>query len=120
MNAFDWWPAIVSASGGGGILGVIGTRVFDWGSGRRKAKVEVIQMEAEATDVITKAAVALVQPLRKEIETLTARVDLLEAEVKTNESKLKVALLYIRQLLRWISEHVPDGVPPLVPSDLGI
>ncbi|QKT07944.1 hypothetical protein HUN08_12660 [Gordonia sp. X0973] len=61
----------VSAVAGAGISAVFG---------RRKIAAEVRQTDASTADVIAQTAVTLLEPMRQQINELTARVAALEAE----------------------------------------
>jgi len=123
MSNSDWWPIIASASGGGGLIGVIGTRIFDWG--RNRSEVNNIRstgtkIDAEAAQVIADTALTLVAPLKREIQELNSRVDRLEKENAATELKLHLALEHIRVLYAWIFNHMPDKTPPRLPSQLEV
>lgn len=78
------------------------------------------KFDAEAAQVIAATTVTLLRPLQAEIADLRTRIETLEAENTYAQGKVRRAVHYIKDLLKWIAEHVPDGSPPLPPSDLDI
>lgn len=112
---------------GGGAVGHLTTRVFEWAT-NRKADKKVIQRteaeagkyDAEAVRALTAAAVTLVAPLQAEVAELRLRVDALEDENTKTKTLLQLAIEYIRALRSWISTHIPDKSPPQPPADLGL
>lgn len=92
---------VLSTAGGGGVIGVIGTRVFDWGKSRSETKVNNAtegKIDAEAAEIIARAAAALVIPLEAQIKILTCRVD--------------AYVDYIQELHIWIGERIHEVPPP--------
>lgn len=92
---------VLSTASGGGIIGVIGTRVFDWGKYRSETKVNRstgTKLDAEATEVIARTAAALVIPLERQITYLNKRLD--------------AYIDYIQELHIWIGERIHEIPPP--------
>lgn len=114
MSALDWVSALVGP--GGVVAGVLGKSVFD----RSRSRSEGSKLDADAAKIIAETAVALVAPLKEEIQALNARVDLLEEENTSQLGQLRRSLAYIRDLLLWIKPRVPGEIPPPPPADLAI
>lgn len=107
----------------GVVMGAVGVKWLD----RHKAASEISKMgyesdkmDAEAAQIISQTAVALVAPLQAQITQLAARVDHLEKENVMTLSKLQIAINHIRDLRSWISEHMPTKQPPSIPPSLDI
>ncbi|WP_459962065.1 hypothetical protein [Nocardia sp. IFM 10818] len=104
--------------------GVAGAVVQGW-FGRRqskaaaeKAESESTQIDAEAARIIADTAVVLVAPLRSQVESLTARVNVLESENRNTKNLLRIALDHIEELHEWIKTHMPGATPPSRPTSL--
>jgi hypothetical protein len=108
MSALIEW---VAAVGGpvGVVAGVTGARFLS----RKKT-------DAEAAEVVTRAAVALLAPLQEQVTKLATRVEALEVENTATKSKLQLAILHIRELRSWIDQHIPGKTPPQTPAGLGL
>uniref|UniRef100_A0AAU7J8H6 Minor tail protein n=2 Tax=unclassified bacterial viruses TaxID=12333 RepID=A0AAU7J8H6_9VIRU len=52
----------------------------------------------------------LLDPMTSRINTLETKVDTLEQELEDSRRKYWSAVTYIRQLLTWISRHLPSGL----------
>ena len=118
-TALEWVDTL--AGPGGVVLGIVGTKAFDRRRDRQalqNSKSEETKIDAEAAKIIADTAVALVAPLRDEIQALNERVEKLELENRSTKSLLCLAIDYIRALRMWIFEHVPDKVPPPAPDEL--
>lgn len=85
-----------------------------------KTEAEGAKIDAEAARIIAATAVSLVEPLKDEIRQLSARVDQLELENEATTGKLRRAVNYIQDLMRFIATHVPDKNPPPLPMGLDI
>lgn len=108
---------------GGGFAGSAGTAVFH----RRRNRAEVSKIDADAAQVIAETAVTLVAPLQAQITALNERVGTLETENESTKAELAahktlfgIALGHIRELHRWIDQHVPGRDRPQPPSELGL
>ncbi|QXN72998.1 minor tail protein [Mycobacterium phage Phillis] len=119
MTAVIEWAGV--ALGPAGVLaGVLGKGWFDRRTVATKNPSEETKLDAEAAQIIANTAVALVAPLKTEINELSTRVTTLETENQATTSKLQLAVNHIRTLYSWIYSHIPDKTPPQPPSELGI
>lgn len=83
-----------------------------------KTHAESGKFDADAAQIIAQTAVSLVAPLQSEITKLTGRVEKLETENLASQGENRRLKHYIKDLLRWIAEHVPHAAPPPAPSDM--
>lgn len=56
--------------------------------------------------------------VRTEMVQLRARVEKLEKRAEQAEQRYGMAIRYIRQILGWIAERLPDVQPPPVPAGI--
>lgn len=99
MSALDW---LKLAEGPAGVIaGVVGTKVFQRARERQDlalSESHEAKIDAEAAEIIARAAAALVIPLEQQIKALTKRVD---AYVE-----------YIQELHVWIAVRTTEIPPP--------
>lgn len=76
------------------------------------------KFDAEAAQVIAATTITLLAPLQAEVTELRKEVDSLKNDALSTQGENRRLKHYIKDLLRWITEHVPDGCPPPAPSDL--
>ncbi|AEV52099.1 hypothetical protein [Rhodococcus phage RGL3] len=94
---------------GSGVVGGIVTKVAD----RKLTRSNVRKIDVDAAKVIAETAVALVGPVKAEIEELSGRVETLE----TNQD---ILVTHIKDMHEWGDEVAP-GVPrPAIPSIINI
>lgn len=120
-SMLDW--AIAAGGPAGVLLGVVGTKVFDWRVTKKvahKVGSEAKKFDADAAQVIATTAVTLITPLQEQITKLVVRVETLEIENTQTKTRLQLAIDHIRALRTWIRDHIPDRTPPDAPSELGI
>ncbi len=120
MSALEWAAAVGGPSGV--LAGIVGTKLFE----RRKDKAAAVlsdaqgtKLDAEAAQIIAETAASLLVPVKAELAELRGRFDALEADNRVKTTRLDAAVRYIRELLAWITIHVPDKRPPSAPDDLG-
>jgi len=106
----EWVGVVVGSTTAGSLV----TAFFN----RRKLKAEGNRLDAEAAHVIAQTAVTLVAPLQAQVTELLGRVEALEDENEATRTTLGKAFSYIRELLRWVREHLPDLTPPMPPPGL--
>ncbi|OBJ41339.1 hypothetical protein A5630_23030 [Mycolicibacterium mucogenicum] len=107
---------MAAVGGPSGVLaGIVGTKLFE----RRKDKSSGAKLDAEAAQIIAETAASLLVPVKAELAELRGRFDALEADNRVKTTRLDAAVRYIRELLAWITIHVPDKRPPSAPDDLG-
>lgn len=56
--------------------------------------------------------------LRARIEKMEARMEKLEKRAEAAEQRYGLAIRYIRQLLGWIAQRLPEVQPPAVPAGI--
>jgi hypothetical protein len=56
------------------------------------------------------------QTVRDQLAEITTRMDRVEAALEAEERRSWSAITYIRRLLRWITETMPDHTPPAPPD----
>lgn len=56
--------------------------------------------------------------LRTELAELRARIEKLEERAARAEQRYGFAISYIRRLLSWIAQHLPEMQPPPVPATI--
>lgn len=71
-----------------------------------------IQGQAQVVDNYSQ----LLTDVRAEMVELRARVEKLEKRAEAAEQRYGVAIAYIRRLLGWIANHLPEVQPPPVPA----
>lgn len=113
MTGFFEWASVILGSGA---VGSVVTSVVN----RKKHK-------ADAASTIAQTAVTLLAPLQSQVRDLLKRVEKLEDENAATkeklghaETRLEMALGHIKQLRRWIAEHLPDKTPPPPPIQLEV
>lgn len=109
--------SIVALSSGGGLVAFYRARQ-DKKKGVREADA------AEATSAIDGFR-ALVTDLRSEVDRLkkdraldSERIDQIEKQISVERDLRWSAIQYVRILLAWVTQHVPEEQPPAVPHDL--
>lgn len=112
------WATVVLGSGvvGAGVTGMLNRRKTK--ADASKSNAEAGQIDADAARIIADTAVVLVAPLRTQVESLTARVNVLESENRNTKTLLSIALAHIEELHEWIKTHMPAAIPPSRPSSL--
>lgn len=99
-------------------LGAIILALLLWIRNLRKDRAESGKLDAEAAQIIADAAAALVGPLSERVGRMEQRIEILEVENTHKTKLLDSAIRFIRELLSWIAQHVPDHHPPTIPADL--
>jgi hypothetical protein len=94
---------------------------------RLDRKNSIAQQEVAEDDAIAQRWQAIVQaqtealvaPLRASVSDLQAKVEKLEGDLRTSRSKYWRSIVYIRQLLAFLSKQLPEGVePPPAPPEI--
>lgn len=120
MN-LDWVPTLLLTIFGGGSVAALIVAL----SQRRKVGAETTKARADAADIVSDSAIALLAPLREEMGTLRAEVKELRSEIAAVKEQLRVeerrswaAVAYIRKLIDSHRLHAPDVPLPDVPDTL--
>lgn len=71
-----------------------------------------VQGQAQVVDNYSQ----LLNDMRSEMVELRSRVEKLEKRAELAEQRYGLAISYIRRLLGWIANHLPDVQPPPVPA----
>lgn len=96
--------------GGGGIGALLKVR--------HDKRVGIAQQEVAEDDalsnrwraIIEAQTVSLLKPMQERIGTLETKVGSLEADLEASRKKYWSAVTYIRQLLTWITRHLPPDI----------
>ncbi|UJC77928.1 hypothetical protein D4768_09630 [Rhodococcus erythropolis] len=73
---------------------------------------------AEAQKIATANLEATVQRQGSEITNQGERINRLDRMLRDEQKRFRLAISFIRELLRWIEHHVPGQQPPEVPESL--
>ncbi len=102
----------------GGIVGVILAGIFGY-LGARLARAS--SRESNTTDnwsEMFKANEAQLARMDARITQQDERINRLESMLRDEQKRFRLAIMFIRDLLRWIEHHVPGQQPPAVPDSL--
>ncbi|WKW87077.1 hypothetical protein SEA_NICOLE72_40 [Microbacterium phage Nicole72] len=104
--------------------------VVAWRRLTHDKRIGVAQQETAEDDalsnrwraIIEAQTKVLLEPMTTRIQTLETKVGTLESELEASRRKYWSAVTYIRQLLTWISRHMPSDIEttqvPQAPSTL--
>ncbi|MGR6579256.1 hypothetical protein ACT89R_01625 [Rhodococcus qingshengii] len=100
-----------------GIFGYLGARLA-----RRSSRESNVTADwaafAEAQKIATANLEATVNRQGAEIASQGERINRLDQRLRDEQRRFRLAIVFIRELLRWIEHHVPGQQPPAVPDSL--
>ena len=107
-----------------GIGGALVTGFLAWLTTRRQDHASAEHLKAQAADVIQDAAVDLLQPLREQVQELSAQrtadhveIVALRSEVDAVRARLGLTRRHVAALVAWIDDGAPPP-PPVIPRAL--
>lgn len=101
-----WWGQALISGSAFGFLGIVASLI----AGKRRAS-------AESTEMLTGAAISLVQPYRDQVDDLSQRIDRMEAHQRRLDREIRRWRTYARQLYGFIESGSPPPPPPW-PEDI--
>lgn len=118
MTANEWILAAIAAlTSGGGIVAGLRT----WSDHRKGVR----ESDAEQSETALDGFRSLVADLRTEVDRLKqdreqdrGRIDRIERQITLERDLRWSAIQYVRVLLGWVAQVLPDATPPSVPDAL--